>query len=196
MQNRLYNRYVKLKARGKNENKAIVAIARALVFRHGLCPWVGASLRTGDVATFGMSAQPFPSSAPPRPAPRNRDHPTATAGGFADGHPPISPPRPACNPRQESVGWICGSSRVTCPRITQKNRPRPSRTRPGAGGMPHSFCGDRAIPRCTGKCCKSPFFDFRLYLGQISNPSRRNPPCNRASNSAHFDAFRGLLERP
>ena len=30
MQNRLHSRYVKLKARGKNENKAIVAIAREL----------------------------------------------------------------------------------------------------------------------------------------------------------------------
>lgn len=30
MQNRLHKRYVKLKARGKNENKAIVAIAREL----------------------------------------------------------------------------------------------------------------------------------------------------------------------
>jgi hypothetical protein len=30
MQNRLYNRYVKLKARGKTENKIIVAMAREL----------------------------------------------------------------------------------------------------------------------------------------------------------------------
>jgi hypothetical protein len=30
MQNRLHKRYVKLKARGKNENKAIVAVAREL----------------------------------------------------------------------------------------------------------------------------------------------------------------------
>ena len=30
MQNRLHTRYIKLKARGKRENKAIVAIAREL----------------------------------------------------------------------------------------------------------------------------------------------------------------------